>query len=548
MRRPAQWLLKGMALWLPFFFSVSCTREPRDEDAAALTAIQVDGTAITLDEGATAVLLFRVTDSGYSFVSDVAASDCAVSLVTADNHAPVHVRLAKVARQAGAGEYSATLQDAGTGAEYREDMHLRIVRKDGTAVLSGKFTVSSAEKLPVPDTGLPILWLSTSQAVTSKDTYVSGSVRIDGRGVAEGLDAVTCQVRGRGNTTWTWPKKPYLIKFDQRQSLFGFPAHKRWVLLANFLDRTMMRNLVAMKVSSMTGLDWTPRCRSVELMLNGRHMGNYLLIEQVRVDENRVPITEMAPEDGEGDALSGGYLLESDFHYDNKIQWLSPYGRSNQWIQGRNDVVPFGIKYPDEDVITAAQTTYIRNYVNQAAAALYGPEFKDPDKGYAAWLDVDSYIDYWIVFEVMGNHELGNPGSVFMHKDRGGRLTAGPCWDFDWGVLSYNTSPQARYGLLNDQAIWYARLFQDPAFKAKVKARFEQLLPQLQTILAYIDQLEGELTASAALNFAMWNPAQDASQNGGRIINGDENMTFHEAVRRLRSIYEERLTVIREHL
>ena len=134
----------------------------------------------------------------------------------------------------------------------------------------------------------------------------------------------------------------------------------------------------------------------------------------------------------------------------------------------------------------------------------------------------------------MGNHELGNPGSVFMHKDRGGKLVAGPCWDFDWGVLSYNTSPHARTDLVNGNAIWYSRLREDPAFEAKLKARFNELLPQLQTIPAYMDECEKLLTESAKLNFAMWNPAEDASQNGGYIINGDENMTFHNAVSRLK--------------
>ena len=161
---------------------------------------------------------------------------------------------------------------------------------------------------------------------------------------------------------------------------------------------------------------------------------------------------------------------------------------------------------------------------------------------------MESFIDYWIVFEVMGNHELGNPGSVYMHKDRNGKLVAGPCWDFDWGILSYNTSPQARTGLINGNAIWYARLRQDPAFKAKLKARFDELLPQLETIPAYIDECEKLLTESARLNFAMWNPAEDASQNGGHIINGDENMSFHNAVARLKSIYQERLRVIPKNL
>jgi hypothetical protein len=298
------------------------------------------------------------------------------------------------------------------------------------------------------------------------------------------------------------------------------------------MDRTMMRNLVAMKVASMTSLAWTPRCRSVELVLNGEHQGNYVLIEQVRVDKNRVNV---------GD---DGWLLESDFHFDNEVQWIDPHGRCVQMNNG----IPFGIKNPDPEDITEAQIAEIKQFISETAATIYGPSFADPETGYASRIDVASFIDYWIVFEVMGNHELGNPGSVYYHRKPGGKLVAGPCWDFDWGVLSYSTSPQARNGLINRDACWYSRLFSDPSFRARMKARYEELLPQLQTIPDYIDTLEKQLGKSAELNFQLWNPAQDASQNGGRIINGDENLSYTDAVARLRAIYQERLTVIQNNL
>ena len=146
------------------------------------------------------------------------------------------------------------------------------------------------------------------------------------------------------------------------------------------MDRTMMRNLVAMKVSSMTSLAWTPRCHSVELVLNGVHQGNYLLIEQVRVDKNRVNV---------GD---DGYLFESDFHYDNEIQWMDWHGRCVQFSDG----IPFGIKSPDSDDITPDQIQTGKDIIARTAKAIYGSDFRDPEKGYAAYIDVDSFIDYWI--------------------------------------------------------------------------------------------------------------------------------------------------------
>jgi len=363
-------------------------------------------------------------------------------------------------------------------------------------------------------------------SVNSKETYVPATLMVRGAGGYEDLPVTApCSIRGRGNTTWTWPKKPYQIKLEDRISLLGMPAHKRWVLLANFMDRTLMRNLVSMHVASMTSLAWTPRCVPVELVLNGKHQGSYLLIEQVRIDENRVNISDE------------GYLLELDFHYDNTFQWVDSHGSCWQ----RWDGIPFSVKEPD--TLTPIRREAIQQYVAGVASALYGSGFRDSVNGYARYLDVDSFIDYWIVYEVMCNHELGNPGSVFFHKDKGGKLTAGPVWDFDWGVLSFYTSGGDK-GLVNGKAIWYARLMEDPNFRTRLRARFEQLLPRLRTVPDYMDTCEKLLERSAKLNFAMWNPADDRSQNGGNIINGDENLSFHEAVARLKSNYNTHLEVI----
>ena len=518
----------------------SCSEDRIEEQVPRLRLISVEETALVLPEKGSAELTFQVKDSDYPLNYQVGSTLCQVRLQLRNGTVPAHFRLSGIVKGETPGVYKAVITDTGVEWDYAEDACLLLVNRapDGTEsyLNSGFFEVRSeaAGYGLLIKTGLPTVYVDTEgdKGINSKTEYVKASVKIRGTGKYESLAATSCEIRGRGNTTWTWPKKPYLVKLDEKQHVFGMHKHKRWVLLANFMDRTLMRNLVSMKVSSMMShLEWTPGCVPVELVLNGRHMGSYLLIEQVRVDNHRVNITEMTKDDNSGDAVTGGYLLELDFHYDNEVQW-------------KDHNIPFAVKYPDPDDLTPQQLTYIKGYIANAANALYGNNFKDPANGYAKYIDVDSFIDYWIVYEVMGNHELGNPGSVFFHKDRGGKLVAGPCWDFDWGVLSYNTSPQARTGLINGNAIWYARLRKDPAFEAKLKARFEELLPQLETIPDYMDECERLLTASAKLNFAMWNPAEDASQNGGWIINGDENMSFHDAVTRLKSIYKERLKVI----
>ena len=488
-----------------------------------------------LPEKGSALLHFIIRDASYVFNYDAASDGFQLSIQGTGGQSYSFYKLSHVTKADNNGKYEATVEDLGVDTDYYDKVNLvisNIDQKTGNVyyVASNAFVIHhemAGTGGVTVKTGLPVVYVNTEggQGVYSKTEYVPASMFIKGTGSLPGLESVSCSIRGRGNTTWTWPKKPYLVKLEERASVLGFPKHKRWVLLANFMDRTLMRNMVSMKVSSMmTNLAWTPHCQPVELVLNGKHVGSYLLIEQVRVDKNRVNISE-----------DGGYLLELDFHYDNEFQW-------------KDHNIPFAVKYPDPEDLTTQQKSYIKNYIAEVSNTIYGSNFKDAQNGYAKYLDVDSFIDYWIVYEVMGNHELGNPGSVFFHKDVNGKLTAGPCWDFDWGVLSFKTSPHAETGLVNGNAIWYKRLFEDPAFKTRVRDRFNELLPQLETIPDYMEECRSLLSESAKLNFAMWNPADDKSQNGGSIINGDENMTFDAAVDRIKSNYNKHLQAIQSKL
>ena len=541
--------LRLSILFSLFLGLAACTKqeigpgEPQQTEVR-LQSITVSQQNLVLPAGGSAELSFTVKDPAYVITS--------LALQDGSGEAPAAFSLERFRRTEKEGEYVAVLKDNRVEEVYSTQVCLVVPIKNAetgqVSYVSSLFFSVNSEQQHVRvqvNTGLPVVYVDTEggKGVYSKTEYVPASLYIKGVGGHETLQPVSCSIRGRGNTTWSWPKKPYLIKLDEKASIFGMHKHKRWVLLANFMDRSLMRNLVSMKVASMTSLAWTPGCVPVEVVLNGKHQGSYLLIEQVRVDNHRVNITEMKPEDNAGEALTGGYLLELDFHYDNEFQWVDPRGRCDGMSRG----IPFAVKSPDPEEITSAQKNYIKNYIAEVASAIYGDHFADPQNGYAKYLDVDSFVDYWIVYEVMCNHELRNPGSVFFYKDRGGKLTAGPCWDFDWGILSFYTS-EGETQLVNRRAIWYERLFRDPVFAEKVKNRFNELLPQLQTIPDYMDECEALLTESAKLNFKLWNPADDRSQNGGHIINGDENLSFHEAVQRLKSNYKRHLSVIQAKL
>lgn len=507
----------------------ACGRDVVEVTSDLIPAVELSASSVGLLPGGSCSIGFTV--------SGVPDGDLAFNLRLRGGGEPGEFRLAGVTRGSGPGQYIASIEDAGTGKSYSREVCVELaVRDKMRGARSEYICVNCGETVygEAPDTGLPTVYIDTGDGAGAGSFYASASsvLKIRGSGSYGGTAPASCTVSLRGNISQNLPKKPYKVHFRDSVPLLGMPAHGDWVLLANFTDRTLMRNMVAMKVSSLTSLAWTPRCVPVELMFNGEHRGSYLLIEQVAVAPDRLDIS------------AEGYLLELDFHFDNEFQWTDRHGSSTLFPGG----IPFAVKYPDPGQLSAQRKDYIRDYVTRASDALYGDEFTSPEKGYAAYLDADSFADYWLVYELLGNVELYSPGSVYMHKEAGGKLVAGPCWDFDWCLTKSRTDTQLKTGLLNTDAIWYARLFNDPAFKEKVRARFAALLPSLRTVPDYIDSCKDLLSESAALNFAMWNPAEDRWQHSGMLINGDEKMSFEDAAAQLKTVYLQRLEFLSEKL
>ena len=293
------------------------------------------------------------------------------------------------------------------------------------------------------------------------------------------------------------------------------PKHKRWVLLANWMDRTLLRNDVTFEISRKTGLDWTPRGKFVEVVLNGRYIGNYYLCEQIKIDENRVNIAEMESTDISGDALTGGYLMELDVYYDEVNKFKSATKQ-----------LPYMFKEPDEETLQPEQLAYFENYINGMESYMYNDNWLI-SREYANYMDLESFADWWFVYELAKNGEPGHPKSCYMHKDRLGVLKAGPVWDFDWGTYT----PGTGYTVKN--AIYYGRLFQDPAFVNIVKSRWAALKSGFETIPDYIRNTASKTKNSNKMNISMW-PISSR-------VNGDETMSFDDAINRMISAYEEKL-------
>jgi hypothetical protein len=403
------------------------------------------------------------------------------------------------------------------------------------------FPVGTADALPVLN-----LKTDNSAPILSKEEYVKGNfslANVDGS-TTEGM----LEVRGRGNSTWGWVKKPYRLKLTNSTSLLGMPKGKNWVLLANYADKTLLRNDVVFMFSRALGMEYTPRSQYIELNLNGTYQGVYQLTEHIRVDKDRVNIDEMKVTDTDADKITGGYLLEVDFRHsktycvDNTwdpvcVNGVNTSRDVDYCIDSTRGMQPACLANPEtlHDAAWSAQRQYIDKYYADMETALFSSNFTDPEVGYAAYLDVDSVISYYIANELFKNVD-GAESSFYIYKKRGGKFFFGPLWDFDLasGNAGYNDADKA-YGWYIRKYPWFAQLFKDPAFAAKVKARWNTLKAEgkLNYISQYAEARATWLDKQQKRNYELWSINDFASWilHGGHGGTGSYQAEVKEMIR-----------------
>ncbi len=366
------------------------------------------------------------------------------------------------------------------------------------------------EPVETPGTGLRTVHIDTpdGKGITSKDNWTEGCrmVIVDDSGhTYYSSDAV--QVKGRGNSTWTYPKKPYAIKLPEKTDLIGTGADKSWVLMANWMDRTLLRNEVAFELGRRSGLSWTPSGEFVELYLNGKHQGNYWLGEKVKTGKAR---------------LTADFLIEMDTYYDADWRFYSQYGRR---VNENRSGMPIGVKEPDDDMTEELFAT-LKSLVAGVEESLY---LGTGD--YRTLLDAASFADWYLVHELCWNGEPNHPKSCYFHF-RDGVMYAGPLWDFDWYTFQPSMS-----GLLISKSIYFEKLLADASFCELLRTRWAALKPSFETMGDYIDAKAAEIHASEPLNWALW-PCTSSS------VNGDERMSFDAAVARLKNALNQRIETL----
>lgn len=370
-----------------------------------------------------------------------------------------------------------TIQISGvTANNFVEPVEYTVLHEDGS---EETYTVEVTNF-----TGLPVLFIYTDnkEPIASKDNYVNGTIFFDGAGEFENLTA-PMRIKGRGNSTWSMPKKPYRIKFDEKQSMAGFPANKDWVLLANYADKTSLRTEVAFNISRNTSLEYTPRTQHVEVFINDVYNGTYVLTEQLKIGKDRINVTD------------DGYLLEVD--------QLSRLDEGDVYFT--TDRILLNIKDPDVE-LNSERYNWIRDFVIAAENALYGVNFKDPQNGYAKYIDVGSFVDWYLVNEITKNNDAKFFSSCYMNITPGGKLKMGPVWDYDiaLGNVNYNNNYDPT-GFWIKNSKWISRLFEDPAFVELVKERYNNLRGIiLNNIIAELNQDASYLSWSMIENNNKW--------------------------------------------
>ncbi|MBQ2541416.1 MAG: CotH kinase family protein [Paludibacteraceae bacterium] len=353
---------------------------------------------------------------------------------------------------------------------------------------------------------LPVVYITTSAPVTSKETYVTGSLYIDPLSTGAtplGSESapVAANFKGRGNWTWTgFDKKPYKIKFDSKQEVLGMPKNKHWCLLAHADDYLgYLRNWIGFAVSEAVGMKWTPRSVPVEVVMNGEYYGLYFLTEHVRVDSKRVNITEQ--DDQAVDSVSGGWLVEIDNYWEEG---------NVEFDEGNGQHIMVSMKSPE--VLSTQQRNYIETQLFALNDALYGSS----SQKLWSMLDLDEAAKYYLVQEILEDCESYH-GSCYLYKDRDrngqtAKWFFGPVWDFgnaydrQGNTWIYENPIWPQY--------WIAQLATWPEFQAKAKEYWYVFYhSHMDDIRTQIADFASLVSVAARNDAARWRGTQNYRDN-----------------------------------
>ena len=377
--------------------------------------------------------------------------------------------------------------------------------------------------------GLPLISINTNGAVIVDEPKVNAKITVIEEDVVSYEGDIAIEFRGASSQA-LFPKKSY--GFETRDSnnedldvpLLGFPEEEDWILNGPYSDKTLLRNVLIYDLSREMNM-YASRTKLVELNVNDSYRGVYVFMEKLKRDSQRIAIEKLNESENSGEDLTGGYILKIDkvsgsnlgsgYNSQNSFNssYTPPSGSSDKQIR-------FLYEYPKAEEITTAQKSYISTYISDFENALASDDFTDPTIGYAAYIDVNSFIDFFILNELSNNVD-GFRLSTFMHKDKNSKLKMGPIWDFN---LAFGNAGYCSGGVTNVWAykfnercsddfwlipFWWERLLEDPEFVNQLKIRWTSLRANTLSengIYDIIDTYTNQLSSIDALdrNFQAW--------------------------------------------
>lgn len=421
-----------------------------------------------------------------------------------------------------------------TAISFADDFVITVKADDGTSL-----DYNVVLNCPQINRELPVLHFRPDKLINSKDNYVDTYIELydktpdsSGEGWWDSAEKGKIEMRGRGNSTWVLPKKPFRMKFSEKFSPIGLnhAKEKSWTLLAQDMDKSLLRTHLAFEYSralfdpqegyhDSKAILFTPASQYINVYLtgdyydsstgktrymDGEYLGLYQMSDQLERATGRVAVEKLEEADGDNpDKITGGYLIEADLHEGNHPTAMKK--------------IRFSYKYPKDDDFHQSQYDYISDFLNKAEQALYGPDFKDPQKGWRKYFDEKTLADFVIIKEFVG--DMDGYTSIYAYKRRGhDKLFFGPIWDCDKGWDNDRRVPHSQYHPLtslmihagfwmpsNVQDDWFQHLWTDETFRAFVAKRWADKKEELKALTdRVLREAPADMAKAIEANFTVW--------------------------------------------
>lgn len=390
-----------------------------------------------------------------------------------------------------------------------------------------KFGKKPVKPLQFISSNLPIIIINTTQVPIndSVKTLVDMGIISNGQGhrnyITNSWNAYSGKalIEYRGASSQVFAKKSYGFKLVDNCGttkdipLLGLPQEHDWVLYAPYTDKSLMRNYITYQLALAMG-NYASRSQFVEVVVNDQYQGVYLLMEKIKRDSKRVNISQLTPKDNFGDDITGGYIVKLDkVNGHGSGGWYSSV-RANSPV---NKTTFFQYEYPKDTVITIAQKNYIKSYIDSFELAVFDKNFNHPTKGYKKFIELNSFIDHFIINELSKNVDAYRL-STYLYKNKcskGGKLCIGPVWDFDlaWHNAEFGNAfdPVGWQYTMSDSVypipLWWDRFMQDEDFIKQLHSRWGFLRETALSnanIFKIIDETAALLNEAQQRNFTVW--------------------------------------------